>query len=148
MDIIQRGLYTDHSGIHIPKDMIMTCSACAGGKGFQSPHGPSKIYNSTPGDYISSDTIRTIHVASGRTHKQILRFIDTASSFIIAKPIRPRTELETLIPHAMNYINSLHGRHESPFHSDNTREYGYHNITSFIHNIGIKKTNITPHKAQ
>lgn len=126
----------------------ITCSACAEGKGAQAPHHIASPRNTTPGDIISSDTLGPISPPSTQHHRHIVTFLDDASRFAIAIPIRKRSELISIIPTTLKAMARHHGRTVNTFHSDNAKEYISNTIISYLTSNGIRQTLTTPHHPQ
>lgn len=85
------------------------------GKKSYHPPSNSNSHHSIPGSSIGSDAIVYISPKLGRPHRQIVTFIDTASCFVMAQPIKYRSKIAKLIPVTNNSMRHTHGRHKSRF---------------------------------
>lgn len=146
--LLEYGLYPALKHISFPQSEFLTCAGFHQDKLSQSPHQPSPFVILRSGEFLASDTIGDITSPSGRSHQHIVTFLNLTSQYIIARKIQSRWVFSTFIPAIINFIDQLHQKTPSRFHSDDYLGYKSRIITSILTHNRTIHTYTSPYQPQ
>lgn len=100
------------------------------------------------GQNKSTDTRGPLKHPSITGKQHIITFVNTASRFCIAVPVKCRCDASQITSFTLQTISSHFNRYQKRFHFDIAKEFLCFIVKSFLDSRGIRKSSTVPHCPQ